>query len=156
MATFTAPQPEFSRSDPWVKEIDRRGATLVGSAEWGQFRASADLGLCRLLADTAAALNQLKSVTHRALQQLVDRTLASARPVVRRVVLAVLKRLVDDQLGGVPTLARAIRALGVFVCVLNGRPLTSCACFTAWWKAEGSRLTKVELWEALPRPRGLD
>jgi hypothetical protein len=144
------PLPVLSGNDRWVPEVDRRGRALAGSADWDLFKSGANAASCHLLADIANELSRLRELTGRLTADIIDRTLSGAPPIVRKVVRRCVDRIVDTHLGGIPEVARAVRTLGIFLCVVNGRQLTSCPCLVGWWRSDGRKAIKTALKDALP------
>ena len=146
-------RPQLSADDRWVHVVDRRGRELVGAAEWERFRADASLAGCQFLADLANELQGLRELTKRGVGALAARILGDSRPVERRIAEECVIRVIDLNLGGVAEVVTALRVLGIFGCVVSGRPMSKCPCLADWWDAEGKAATKTALGAALPHVR---
>jgi hypothetical protein len=142
--------PELSADDRWVREVDRRGRALAGIAEWEQFKAETSHAGCQFLADLANTLKEVRTLTKRGIGDAVARLLGDSRPVERYIAEQCAIRVIDLHLGSAAGLVPALRALGIFSCVVSNRPLAKCPCFTDWWDAERKETMKTALSTALP------
>lgn len=114
--------------DGWVLEI----CGNVGEGLWNDVRRSREgYGAgCQDLADLAAEIRSLQQAAHdsvgAALGWAVERS--GADQFTATVVARVARRLPlpwDQQLTAV---VHAIHVVGILVCIVDNRPLTSCAC----------------------------
>lgn len=147
----SARQPsELPPTDRWVAEVDRRGRALAGTSAWTQFTSSANQSGCRFLADLANELASVRKLTNQVVRQAVAHLLGDRQPGTRFIAIECAERIVASPMSGTRELVDALRVLGIFACVVNGRPISRCPCFQAWWAGEGRPLTTKALTTALP------
>jgi hypothetical protein len=120
-------------ADRWQKAVEWRLAGALDERVWVRVRRRPN-GLCAVLAQIAAEVEEAVSAAGEA-GGLAAATAARwfglprIAQKIAQVIVTNTVPLIEENLTA--TLVRFLRVIGIWLCVSEDRPLTSCACFEA-------------------------
>lgn len=130
----------------WQRVVERRVAVSLGPALFWQMRAAG--GLCDDIAELANCLSRHSDHGDRALERvLTPRMLALLHsPAVTKLVARnFAAQTVPAPSTSTAALVNALRALGVLLCVLDGRDLVRCRCLWALARHEHEQTVRNDV-----------
>jgi hypothetical protein len=142
-------------TDHWDDEdlrlqLDHRGSTVVGPAKWQQFAMRLRQDSCDEVADFDYELSMAMRESYEAVTRILARTFREQGRFERVAAAQCAKRMMELDLSGAERLSTAVRALGVYACLIQGLQLDRCRCAQPWLTGADQRAARAVIARALP------